>query len=129
MEDRITIAGRELVFAFDTRAWVDLEKTFGSMNRMYKRFEEDVLPMTTGLQLAAITATAGTCDREDKTAKPISFEWLAKNATPAQAREMVSMAKSAVIRGLGTTESLYEENGAQDMALEENNAKKIRAEA
>lgn len=129
MTDRITIDGKELIFAFDTRAWVDLEKTFGSMARMYKRFEEDVLPMTTGLQLAAITATAGTCDREDKTAKPISFEWLAKNATPEQARELVSMAKAAVIRGLETTESLYEDDGAQDMVLEENNEKKIRAEA
>lgn len=127
--DRITIAGKELVFSFDTRAWVDLEKTFGSMERMNKRFDEDVLPMTTGLQLAAITATAGTCDREDKKAVPISFEWLAKNATPAQARELVSMAKAAVIRGLATTESLYEDDGAQDMVLEENNAKKNRAGA
>ena len=128
MTDRITIAGKELVLAFDTQAWVDLEKTFGSMDRMYKRFDEDILPMTTGLQLAAITATAGTCDREDKSAKPITFDWLAKNATPAQARELGVMAKAAVVRGLATTESLFADD-AVDAGLEENDAKKHRADA
>lgn len=128
MTDRITIAGKELVLAFDTQAWVDLEKTFGSMERMHKRFDEDILPMTTGLQLAAITATAGTCAREDKTAKPITFEWLAKHATPAQARELGVMAKAAVVRGLATTESIFED-GAVDAGLEDNDAKKHRADA
>lgn len=129
MQDRITIAGRELLFAFDTRAWVELEKVFGSITRMNKRFEDDVLPMTTGLQLAAITATAGTCDREDKQDKPITFEWLATHATPSQARDMASMAKAAVICGLQTSESLYDEDGAMDATLEDNDAKKNRAEA
>lgn len=128
MTDSITIAGKELTLAFDTQAWVDLEKTFGSMDRMYKRFDEDILPMTTGLQLAAITATAGTCDREEKSAKPITFDWLAKNATPAQARELGVMAKAAVVRGLATTESLFADD-AVDAGLEENDAKKHRADA
>ena len=128
MTDRITIASKELILAFDTRAWVDLEKTFGSMDRMYKRFDEDLLPMTTGLQLAAITATAGTCDREDKSAKPITFDWLAKHATPSQARELGVMAKAAVVRGLATTESLFADD-AVDAGLEENDAKKHRADA
>lgn len=128
MTDRITIAGKELTLAFDTRAWLDLEKTFGSMDRMYKRFDEDLLPMTTGLQLAAITATAGTCDREDKSAKPITFDWLAKHATPSQARELGVMAKAAVVRGLATTESLFADD-AVDAGLEENDAKKHRADA
>ncbi len=128
MTDRITIAGRELILAFDTQAWVDLESTFGSLDRMYKRFDEDILPMTTGLQLAAITATAGTCDRLDKSAKPISFEWLVQNATPAQARELGVLAKAAVVRGLATTERLFE-GEAVDAGLEENEAKKHRADA
>ena len=95
---------------------------------MYKRFDEDLLPMTTGLQLAAITATAGTCDREDKSAKPITFDWLAKHATPSQARELGVMAKAAVVRGLATTESLFADD-AVDAGLEENDAKKHRADA
>ena len=128
MTNRITIADKELTLAFDTQAWVDLEKTFGSMDRMYKRFDDDLLPMTTGLQLAAITATAGTCDRENKADKPISFEWLAKNATPAQARQLGVMAKAAVVRGLATTESLFADD-AVDAGLEENDAKKHRADA
>lgn len=126
MTDRITIAGRELILVFDTQAWVDLEKTFGSMDRMQKRFDEDLLPMTTGLQLAAITATAG--DRADKSAKPVTFDWLVKNATPAQARELSMLAKAAVVRGLAGTESLFEDS-AVDAALEENDAKKHRADA
>lgn len=128
MGNRITIAGEELIFAFDTAAWVELEKTFGSLDRMQKRFDDDVLPMTAGLQLAAITATAGTCDRDDKEAEPITFAWLVKNASPAQVQEMTGMAKLAVVRGLATTERLFED-GPIDGGLEEDDAKKTRADA
>lgn len=129
MTERIAIAGKELSFAFDTQAWVELEKTFGSLTRMYKRFDDDVLPMITGLQLAAITATAGTCDRRDKDAKPITFEWLVGNASPAQVKDMIAMAKAAVVKGLKSTESIFEDEGAADAVLEENDAKKHRADA
>ena len=60
MDDRIVIGDKELTLLFDTAAFVDLEKAFGSLDRMYKMFDEDIMPMTTGLRLAAICATSGT---------------------------------------------------------------------
>lgn len=127
MDGTITIGGRELTLVFDTAAWVELEATFGSLDRMYKRLAEDVLPMTTGLQLAAITATSGSCDRKKK--ESITFDWLVANASPKQARELGRMARNAVADGLETTESLFDEDAPSDAVLEEENAKKIRADA
>ena len=77
MENTMQIGDRELTLVFDTAAWVDVEKAFGSMDRMFKRMEEDVLPMSTGLMLSAFCATSGTCDRSKKEA--ITFDWLVKH--------------------------------------------------
>ena len=46
-------AGRELHFAFDLQAWYDVEKAFGSMTEMNRRFDEQDRPMEAGLELAA----------------------------------------------------------------------------
>lgn len=129
MDDRILIGGKELVMVFDTAAFVDLEKAFGSLDRMYKRFDEDMFPMITGLQLAAFCATSGTCDRDKK--EKISFDWLVKNATPVEAQRLGHMARMAVLKGMATTESLFdnEEDQAVDVGLEEDATKKPRAEA
>ena len=127
MDNRIIIGDRELTLVFDVAAWVDLEKTFGSLDRMYKRFDDDVLPITTGLQLAAITATSGTCDREKK--ESITFDWLVKHATPVQARQLSTMARMSIIRGMETEEKLFEEEGPVDVGLEEETAKKPMADA
>lgn len=123
----IQIRDRELTLVFDTAAWVDVENAFGSMDRMYKRMEEDVLPMITGLQLAAFAATSGTCDRQKKEA--ITFEWLVQNASPAKVREIIRMAKEAVLHGMETHEKLFEDDGPVDVGLEEDSAKKTRADA
>ena len=127
MEDTMLIGGRELKLVFDTAAWVDVEKAFGSLDRMYKRMEEDVLPMTTGLMLTAFCATSGTCDRQKKEA--ISFDWLVQHASPQEVRTLNRMAREAVLRGMGTTESLFEDDGPVDAMLEEEAAKKPRADA
>lgn len=127
MEDTMLIGGRELKLVFDTAAWVDVEKAFGSLDRMYKRMEEDVLPMTTGLMLTAFCATSGTCDRQKKEA--ISFDWLVQHASPQEVRILNRMAREAVLRGMGTTESLFEDDGPVDAMLEEEAAKKPRADA
>lgn len=124
----IIIDGKEMQFVFDTAAWMEVEKMFGSLDRMYKRFEDDVLPMTAGLQLAAITATSAMCNR-DKKDDNISFEWLVKHASPKQAREMAVRARMAVAKGLETTESLFDEDGPVDAGLEEDDTKKHRADA
>jgi hypothetical protein len=127
MDNRIVIGDRELTLVFDTAAFVDLETAFGSIDRMYKRFDEDILPMTTGLMLAAICATSGTCDRDKK--QKIEFSWLVKNATPVEAQKLGLMARTAVIKGMTTTEKLFDEEQAVDVGLEEDAAKKTRADA
>lgn len=127
MENTMLIGGRELKLVFDTAAWVDVEKAFGSLDRMYKRMEEDVLPMTTGLMLTAFCATSGTCDRQKK--EDISFDWLVQHASPQEVRTLNRMAREAVLRGMGTTESLFEDDGPVDAMLEEEAAKKPRADA
>ena len=121
------IGDRELTLVFDTAAWVDVEKAFGSMDRMFKRMEEDVLPMSTGLMLSAFCATSGTCDRSKKEA--ITFDWLVKHASPTQVRELNKMARAALYKGMGMTESLFEDKGPIDAGLEEEAAKKTRADA
>lgn len=127
MEDTMLIGGRELKLVFDTAAWVDVEKAFGSLDRMYKRMEEDILPMTTGLMLTAFCATSGTCDRAKKEA--ITFDWLVQHASPKEVRILNRMAREAVLRGMETTESLFEDDGPVDAMLEEEAAKKTRADA
>lgn len=123
---KITVGEKELTFVFDTAAWVDVEATFGSIDRMYKRFDDDIMPITAGLHLAAITATSGSCDRDKK--QSIPFEWLVKHATPEMTREIIAEARAAVIRGMATTEDLFDD-GPVDAGLEEEEAKKIRADA
>lgn len=127
MDNTMTIGGRELHLVFDTAAWVDVEKAFGSIDRMYKRMEEDILPMTTGLMLTAFTATSGTCDRKKE--ESITFDWLVANASPVQVRQLNQMAREAVLRGMESKESLFEDDGPVDVGLEEEAAKKTRADA
>lgn len=127
MDTTMTIGGKELHLVFDTAAWVDVEKAFGSIDRMYKRMEEDVLPMTTGLMLTAFCATSGTCDRQKK--ESISFDWLVRHASPEQVRTLNQMARNAVLKGMESHESLFEDDGPVDVGLEEETAKKTRADA
>lgn len=127
MENTMHIGGKDLTLVFDTAAWVDVEKAFGSIDRMYKRMEEDVLPMTTGLMLTAFCATSGSCDR--KKGESITFDWLVHNASPRQVRELNRMARAAVYKGMETTESLFDDEGPVDVGLEEEAAKKTQADA
>lgn len=127
MEDTMLIGGKELKLVFDTAAWVDVEKAFGSIDRMYKRMEEDLLPMTTGLMLTAFCATSGCCDRSKKEA--ITFDWLVHNASPREVRELNKLARHAVLVGMETTETLFDEDEPVDVGLEEETAKKTRADA
>lgn len=131
MEDRITIGGRELTLTFDTAAFVDVERKFGSLERMYKRFDEDIMPVTAGMQLAAICATSGSCDR-DKKGDEITFAWLVHHASPVEAQRIANIARMAVIRGMTTTETPFDDEDSDhpvDVGLEEAEAKKAKADA
>lgn len=127
MERKITIGGRELTLLFDTAAWIDVEAAFGNIDAMYQRMAKGQAPITTGLMLASFVATSGTCSRDKK--ETVSLRWLVKHASPKEARKLITMAKEAVVEGLEMQEDLFEEDGPVDVGLEEESAKKTRADA
>lgn len=114
--EEITVAGKTLRFAFDVRAWVEVEKEFASIDAMYERMARRLLPMTTGLKLAAITATAA--QRADGRKDVVTFDWLVDHATPAEVRSMIGMAKAAVVRSMPTDDD-DDEDGPIDVGLAE----------
>ena len=127
MEDiKVKVADRELTMVFDVAAWCDVERTFGSLERMYQRLDKDVLPTCTGLQLAAIVATSGTCDRAKKEA--VSYEWLMQHLKPVDVGGVIEAARKAVLRGMHMDESLFDEADAVDVGLMEDAKKKTADE-
>lgn len=127
MEDiKVKVADRELTMVFDVAAWVGVERTFGSLERMYERMDKDILPTCTGLQLAAIVATSGTCDRAKD--KPITYEWLMGALRPDEVGAVIEAARKSVMRGMRMEESLFDEADAVDVGLIED-AKKKTADA
>lgn len=123
-ELRMKVGGRELHFAFDLQAWFDVEKAFGSLTEMNRRFEEQDRPMEAGVALAAITASAGA--RADGS-EPVTTEWLAKVLTPKQASKASGMAKAAFVEGMTRDEAEEEEKPTDEVA--EEIQKKTSAEA
>lgn len=126
MEDmKMKAGGRELRFAFDLRAWFDIEKAFGSMTEMNRRFEEKDRPMEAGMELAAITANAGA---RENGGEPVTVEWLTQTLTPKQAVKASGMAKAAFVNGMTRDEDEDEEEAPVDEVAEEIQ-KKTSAEA
>lgn len=105
-------AGRVLRFAFDLRAWFDLERVFGSLTEMNRRLEENDRPMEASMELAAITATAG-----DRSSEPVTAAWLMEHLTPKQAGKAAMLAKAAFVEGMTREEE--EPEGPTDAVLEE----------
>lgn len=112
----MSAGGREMRFAFDLQAWFDVEKAFGSLTEMNRRFEEQDRPMEAGLELAAITASAGA--RADG-GEPVTVEWLAKVLTPKQASKAAGMAKAAFVEGMTRDEAEENEEKPTDEVAEE----------
>lgn len=127
MEDiKVKVGERVLTMAFDVAAWCEVERTFGSLERMYQRLDNDLLPTCTGLQLAAIVATSGTCDRAKK--ETITYEWLSEHLRPVEVGAVVEAARKAVLRGMQVEERLFDDADVVDVGLEED-AKKKKADA
>lgn len=121
MEDiKVTVAGKELTMVFDVAAWCNVERTFGSLERMYQRLDKDVLPVCTGLQLAAIVAKSGK--------EAVTYEWLVSNLRPDEVGAVTEAARHAVLRGMHMEEQLFDEADVIDVGLEED-AKKKTADA
>lgn len=94
----MTARGRTLTMYFDTAAWLEVEESFGSMEKLWAKVEADETPMKIQLQLAAIVANAG--ERKAGREPDITPEWLRDNLSPKQARKANTLAKMAVSLGL-----------------------------
>lgn len=94
----ITAKGRTLTMYFDLAAWLEVEETFGSLEKLWAKVDADDEPMKTQLQLAAIVANAG--ERKAGREPDITTEWLRDNLSPKQARTINTLAKIAMSLGL-----------------------------
>lgn len=117
-ELKMKAAGRELHFAFDLQAWYDVEKAFGSMTEMNRRFDEQDRPMEAGLELAAIAVSAGA---RANGGEPATLEWLRENLSPRKAAMACGLAKAAFIEGMSREddEDEDENEAAVDVVAEE----------
>lgn len=113
----MTARGREIVMYFDTEAWLDVEREFGSLGQMYEQLDQDKAPMTVNLRLAEITARAGARHaRQEET--PVTLAWMIDNLTPKQARKLNTLAKLAVVQGMAR-EDVDDEDEDIDVTAEE----------
>lgn len=115
-ELKMKAAGRELHFAFDLQAWYDVEKAFGSMTEMNRRFDEQDRPMEAGLELAAIAVRAGARASGEE---PATIEWLRENLSPRKAATACGLAKAAFIKGMSREDDEDEDEAAVDVVAEE----------
>lgn len=118
---KMTAAGREITMYFDTQAWLDVEKEFGSMSAMYELMEEDKNPMLVNLRLAEITARAGArheAGEGEESETPVTLAWLIKNLTPKQAKRANTLAKLAVAQGM-QRENVDDEDEDIDVVAQE----------
>lgn len=113
---RMTIQGRDLYFYFDTKAWLEVEKEFGSLEKMYEDFDSAPKPMAQQLKLAAITINAGA--RKEGREESVDVDWLAENATPKQVRKANAFARVAIIVGM-QRENANDEDNDVDVVAEE----------
>lgn len=110
------VRGVTLRMYFDTRAWMELEEVFGSLEKMQEQLDKDDHPMHVNLKLAAITARCGA--RQAGEEPSVTWEWLRDNLTPKQARKVNTLAKAAVVRGM-KRENVDDEDEAVDVVAEE----------
>lgn len=113
----MTARGREIVMYFDTEAWLDVEREFGSLGQMYEQLDQDKAPMTVNLRLAEITARAG-ARHAGQEETPVTLAWMIANLTPKQARKINTLAKMAVVQGMAR-EDVDDEDDDIDVTAEE----------
>lgn len=125
-ELKMVVAERELTFVFDLKAWFAVEDKFESLSAMNERFAENKKPMQTGVELAAICATAG--ERAKGSKQTVTFAWLSDHMDIQQAREARSLAMAAVAQGMRKQVEDDETSEDVDVVAEEI-AKKETADA
>ena len=80
--------GRELLFRFTVRAWVEIEEKLGSLNRLLERIDSDDAPVTAMIALSAATATAG--NRYRGIAERVTEDDLIDSLSPMQILSAIS---------------------------------------
>ena len=109
--------GRELLFRFTVRAWVEIEEKLGSLNRLLERIDSDDAPLTALITLSAATATAG--NRYRGIDERVTEDDLIDNLSPMQIKMANRMAKTALTIGMRREEAEQDDDEVIDVVLEE----------
>lgn len=113
--------GRELLFAFDTQAWLDIEERLGSIDALLDAINDNKKPLTSSMELAAVTATCG--ERRRGSADVITVAWLTEHLTPRQIKRANSLARTALTVGMRRETVEQDEDEVIDVVLAELDAK------
>lgn len=117
----ITARGRTLHFFFDTKAWAQIEREFGSLETMYDLIDGNENPLDHTLRMTALIANAGARQRQEP--EEVTPEWLLENLTPKKIRKAGTLAKLAIMAGWKREEVDDEDEGPVDVVLEEQQKK------
>ena len=109
--------GRELLFRFTVRAWVEIEEELGSLNRLLERIDSDDAPVTAMITLSAATATAG--NRYRGIAEIVTEDDLIDSLSPMQIKLANRLAKTALTIGMRREEADQDDDEVIDVVLEE----------
>lgn len=90
----MTAAGRELQFFFNNDAWLEIEETFGTIDRMFDLIDGEEAPLKHQLKMTAIIINAGL--KKAGGTPDITPEWLKEHLSPKQIRKSGTMAKMAI---------------------------------
>lgn len=109
-------AGRELLFRFDTKAWIEIEERLGSLDALLGDASTKAM-----IELASVTATCG--ERHRGSGEEITVEWLTDKLTPRQIKRAGSLARQALIVGMRREYAEQDEDEVIDVVLQELDAK------
>lgn len=117
MELTLEVKGRKLLFRFTTRAWHNLEKKVGSLNKLLNRVSGDDRPMDAMLELCAETTTAG--EHYNGSKDVITKDWLIDNLSPLEVKRAQAMARDALTIGMRRESVDQDDSEVIDVYLEE----------
>lgn len=114
--EAVMIAGRELLMAFDLRAWVeDLEPRFGCFEAMVDQVGGQNKPITAGMDMLLMLINAG--QRHQGSKERITRDWLLDNVQPVEAPALISAGQEVIYRSFRQEEKA--EEGPVDEVLAE----------
>lgn len=117
MELVMIVKERKLLFRFTTRAWYNLEKRIGSLDKLLERVENGDRPLDAMLELCAETATAG--EKYMGGQEEITKEWLIDNLSPLEMKRAEAKARDALTVGMRREIVDQDDSEVIDAILEE----------